>query len=366
MDRAMAGIRQAMPRVTTMTELAEKATSHPLNGGSIGATALAFHPADESARLPGQTALRHDHFRSADPAAARQFFASAYTPGWQVPALAKGAAVSHRRHESAWMTLDEIRIQGHAKYEISCGETVLVIQPRAGMLTVPGEPLPDKDSPLLLAGDAACALEANTARFDVVSIPADVLRKAAAERQVPLPRRIQFLDSRPRSRLAVRAWHRALEYVSATFRSAETARQPLIVASAGTLLAAVLLDSYPTNVAVEHDLLSDPSVPGALKAAVSFIHSHAGSDIGINDVAAAVHLTPRAVQYLFRQQLDTTPTEYQRRVRLHCAHHELKVADRSAITVAEIAQRWGFTHAGRFSVLYRETYGQSPHSTLRL
>jgi AraC-like DNA-binding protein len=366
MDRATAGIRQAMPRVTTMTELAENATSHPLNGGSIGATALHFHPNGESARLPGLPALRYDQFRSVDPAAARQFFASAYSPSWQVSALAKGSAVSHRRRESAWMTLDEIRIQGHAKYEISRGETVLVIQPRAGVLTVPGEPAPDTDSPLLLARDNPCVLEVSTARFDVVSIPADVLRKAAADRQVPLPRRIQFLDSRPRSRVAVRAWHRALDYVTATFGSADTARQPLIVASAGTLLAAVLLDCYPTNLTAEHDLLSDSSVPGALKGAVSFIHSHAGSDVGINEVAAAVHLTPRAVQYLFRQQLDTTPTEYLRRVRLHCAHQELKGADRSAITVGEIAQRWGFVHAGRFSVLYRETYGMSPHTTLQL
>ncbi|OOK72761.1 bacterial regulatory helix-turn-helix s, AraC family protein [Mycobacterium kansasii] len=38
-------------------------------------------------------------------------------------------------------------------------------------------------------------------------------------------------------------------------------------------------------------------------------------NIGVKDVAAVVHLTPRAVQYLFRQQLDTTPTEYLRRIR---------------------------------------------------
>ncbi len=36
----------------------------------------------------------------------------------------------------------------------------------------------------------------------------------------------------------------------------------------------------------------------------------------------------------------------------------------SDTTVAEIAGRWGFEHAGRFAVLYRQTYGQSPHTTL--
>ena len=87
--------------------------------------------------------------------------------------------------------------------------------------------------------------------------------------------------------------------------------------------------------------------------------------IGINDVAAAVHLTPRAVQYLFRRQLDTTPTEYIRRIRLGRAHQELLAATTSTSTVTEIAQRWGFAHTGRFAVLYRRSYGQSPHTTLR-
>jgi AraC-like DNA-binding protein len=363
MDRVVTRVRQASPRVTTMTRIAEKATSGQLNGGLIGAISLDHHANGHS---PGPAALRYDQFRTTDPVAARQFFADAYQPCWQMSALAKGSAVSHRRRGSALMTLDEIRIQGRANYEISCGETVLVIQPRAGSLTVTGKPSLEKGFPFLIAHDAPCVLEVNNARFDVVSIAADALRKAAAERQVPLPRRIEFLDSHPRSRVAVRAWHRALDYVTATFGSTDTAQQPLIVASAGTLLAAVLLDCFPTNVTAEHDVLCDPSVPEALKGAVSFIHSRAGSETGINDVAAAVHLTPRAVQYLFRQQLDTTPTEYARRVRLHCAHQELKVADHAATTVAEIAQRWGFVHAGRFSVLYRETYGQSPHTTLRL
>ncbi len=151
----------------------------------------------------------------------------------------------------------------------------------------------------------------------------------------------------------------------ATFASPDTAQQPLITAAAAPLLATATLECYQSNVTAEQKLLSDPAVPEAFKDAVAFIHGHAGGDIGINDIAAAVHLTPRAVQYLFRQQLDTTPTEYLRRVRLHNAHQDLMASTRSAITVTEIAQRWGFLHTGRFAVLYRQIYGQSPHATLR-
>jgi transcriptional regulator GlxA family with amidase domain len=115
----------------------------------------------------------------------------------------------------------------------------------------------------------------------------------------------------------------------------------------------------------EQELAGDPALSETLKDAVDFIHRHASDDVSINDVAAAVHLTPRAVQYLFRRQLDTTPTEYMRRVRLHRAHDELIAGSPSNNTVTEIAQRWGFAHTGRFAVLYRQTYGQSPHTTLK-
>jgi transcriptional regulator GlxA family with amidase domain len=71
------------------------------------------------------------------------------------------------------------------------------------------------------------------------------------------------------------------------------------------------------------------------------------------------------VQYLFRKHLDETPTEHLRRVRLQRAHLDLAAAHLGSTTVSEVARRWGFSHTGRFAVLYRETYGVSPHVTLR-
>ena len=45
---------------------------------------------------------------------------------------------------------------------------------------------------------------------------------------------------------------------------------------------------------------------------------------------------------------------------------ELKMIVRPAVaTVAMIANRWGFTHLGRFSTDYRAAYGTSPSRTLR-
>ncbi|WP_102418524.1 helix-turn-helix transcriptional regulator [Mycobacterium sp. 4858] len=327
-----------------------------------GAPAL-VGDAGRPAGVPG-SAIRFDQFRTVDAQAARRFFAGVYTPGWRITGLMGRSAVSHRRCEAGSMTLDDVTIQGRVALEIPASAGVVVIQPRAGSTSVAGGPLASVDLPVLVAGGMPCVLQCNGSRFDVVSIPGDVLHRAAADWRAPLPRQIHFRDWRPRSRAAARAWQRALDYVVGTLAGPDTAHQPLIVAGLAPLLAGALLECFPSNV-TEQDLADEPALPETLREAVSFIHRHAAADVSINDVAAKVHLTPRAVQYLFRRQLATTPTEYIRRVRLNRAHQELLAGAPSDTTVTEIAQRWGFAHTGRFAVLYRQTYGQSPHTTLR-
>lgn len=309
-------------------------------------------------------AVQYKQFRTADAHEARRFLAGAYQPGWRLAALGNHVVVSHRRSDAGSMTVDEVMIQGRVTLEIPAADTIVVIQPRAGSLSVGGGPVVTADFPILAANGMSCELHCNGARFDVVTVEADVLHKVAADRHTSLGQQTRFVNWRPRSRAAVRAWHRVLDYVEATLAFADTAKQPLIAAGTAHLLAGAVLECYPSNL-TEQDPASDLMVPDTLKEAVSFIHRHSSEDIGINDVADAVHLTPRAVQYLFRRQLDTTPTEYMRRVRLGHAHQELVAATAAASTVTDIAQRWGFAHTGRFAVLYRQTYGQSPHNTLR-
>ena len=105
--------------------------------------------------------------------------------------------------------------------------------------------------------------------------------------------------------------------------------------------------------------------PPLLRRALAFIHDNAHHDITLSDIAAAVDVTPRSVQYTFREHLGTTPLEYLRRVRLDRAHRELQAADPSIDTVMAIAGRWGFGHAGRFSSAYKQAFGPPPSRTLR-
>jgi AraC-like DNA-binding protein len=320
---------------------------------------------DHPVESRGTTVLRHYRFHTRDPEAARRFLEDAYKPGWRIDGLAPEAAVTQRRCDTGLITVDEVRIEGRASCDIRATDRVVVIRPLAGSMTVDSEPPERLDDPLLVADGLPCVLQTNAVRLAVVCIDVNLLRNVARKRNAPLPQQIEFLSSRPQSPSAVRAWDQAAEYVGATFACEKTAQRPLIVAAVAELLVAATLECFPSNLTGGEELLHDAGRPAAFKGAVSFIDQHAGPGIGINDVAAAVGLTPRAVQYLFRQQLNTTPTEYLRRVRLHRAHRDLVDSSRSEATVGEIAQRWGFAHTGRFALLYRQAFGESPHHTLK-
>ncbi|WP_156298270.1 helix-turn-helix transcriptional regulator [Mycobacterium paragordonae] len=320
---------------------------------------------DRSTESRAPEAVRYAKFHTADSNAAKRFFAEAYHPGWRITSLTNGSSVTHQRFESEAVTVDEVLIEGRVGCEIRSTDAVVVVHPRAGSLTLAGDPGTRMDTPVIAADGLPCAIQANTARFHVVRMDLRQLTQVAADKTGPLPQQIRFASCRPRSMAVSRTWAQALDYVIASYSYAETARQPLVVNAAAHLLGAALLECFPSNMSDGQDLLRNPSVPPTLKGAISFIHRHAADGIGVNDVADALRMTSRAVQYLFRQHLDTTPTEYLRRVRLHRAHQELINSDRSTTTVSEVAHRWSFAHTGRFAALYRKTYGQSPHATLQ-
>ncbi|WP_448334137.1 helix-turn-helix transcriptional regulator, partial [Streptomyces sp. DSM 41534] len=94
------------------------------------------------------------------------------------------------------------------------------------------------------------------------------------------------------------------------------------------------------------------------------IEANADRDITLADIAEAVYVTPRALQYMFRRHLELSPMGYLRQVRLNHARRQLLNADPATTTVQAVAARWGFAHTGRFAAAYRRTFGENPSDTL--
>jgi transcriptional regulator GlxA family with amidase domain len=181
------------------------------------------------------------------------------------------------------------------------------------------------------------------------------------------PSRVVFTAPQPSSPELAGYWDAVLRHVHDDVLADDALiGDPLVVADVAQRLAAAVLTVFP-NTARDRDH-AEPhwTGPAVLRRAMEFMDEHAHEPISIDDVAAAARVGPRALQQAFRRHRGTTPLEYLREVRMERAHRDLTDADPTrGDTVAAAAARWGFPHAGRFSVQYRERYGRSPRTTLR-
>ena len=102
--------------------------------------------------------------------------------------------------------------------------------------------------------------------------------------------------------------------------------------------------------------------PRDVKRARDFIHEHLASPITLVDLVEASGVPGRTLLKHFRDAHGISPMRYVRDRRMERVRGEL--ASGSATCVADCALRWGFAHAGRFSIEYRRRFGESPSSTL--
>jgi len=178
---------------------------------------------------------------------------------------------------------------------------------------------------------------------------------------------VRFTGFEPVSQQAAQVWKTTYAYVlDALLTTPDAAGQPLIAASASRLLIATALATFP-NTAYTDPTIEDrhDAHPATVRRATAFIDENARLDITVADIAAAAHVTIRAVQLAFRRHLNMTPTEYLRRVRLDHAHQDLSIADPAHDSVTAVAYRWGFSSPSQFAQHYRQTFGVTPSRTLR-
>jgi AraC-like DNA-binding protein len=142
----------------------------------------------------------------------------------------------------------------------------------------------------------------------------------------------------------------------------------------GQLLAHALMQSQPPASETSRGSVRAPAeegrkdaLPAGLRRARDFCDAHAHEPLTVARIAAAAGLSVRTLQAVFRAQLDLTPLEYVRRIRLARVHGELMDIREGVTqdTVSAVATRWGFNHLGRFSALYRSEFGQLPSQAVR-
>jgi AraC-like DNA-binding protein len=87
--------------------------------------------------------------------------------------------------------------------------------------------------------------------------------------------------------------------------------------------------------------------------------------VGISELSTTLNASPRTLQLAFQKVMGTTPHNFFHRRRMTKARMALLKADSRESRVTDIANHHGFSELGRFSVQYRELFGESPKVTLR-
>lgn len=207
-----------------------------------------------------------------------------------------------------------------------------------------------------------------SARYNITMLDGALLDQVAATGPKPSLEPVRLTGHRPHSAAAADRLKSTILYLrDHILADPAVAAEPLVASAGSQLLAAAVLAAFPNTARTDPTAQDRTDAHSAtLRRAVAYIEDHAHEPLSVADIAAAAHVTIRALQYAFRRHLDTTPLAYLRRVRLAHAHRELRAADPgTGTTVGDIAARWGFAHPGRFAALYREAYGTSPSRTLR-
>jgi AraC-like DNA-binding protein len=83
------------------------------------------------------------------------------------------------------------------------------------------------------------------------------------------------------------------------------------------------------------------------------------------ETSHAIGVSGRTLRMACQKQFGVSPTQYLLLCRMRLARRSLKLADPTITRVTDIATELGFWELGRFSVKYRQIFGETPSTTLR-
>ncbi|HEX3588444.1 MAG TPA: AraC family transcriptional regulator [Pseudonocardiaceae bacterium] len=269
--------------------------------------------------------------------------------------LSYGAHIRVKPDRLDTFYLVQIPLSGRA--EIRCGAEHIYSQLGNAPVLSPTEPLLmhwSADCSQLLARIERSALEGRLR--DLIDEPIRAPLRFAAEMDVSTGQGL--------------SWRRLLEAAVADFDGPALMAEHALVAHdfEQTLMTALLLaqaSNYTDKIQDAVDAVGGHALSRAARIAVDWIENHPEYQHTTASLARSAGVSERTLQISFRNELDMPPTDYLRDVRLRRVHDDLRAADPSSVTVAEVAARWGFLHPGHFSARYSRKFGESPSQTLR-
>jgi len=104
--------------------------------------------------------------------------------------------------------------------------------------------------------------------------------------------------------------------------------------------------------------------PRDVKRAIDYMEANLDSAVTLGAIVEAAGVAGRTLLKHFRDARGVSPMRYLRNARFEKVREALARAQPGE-SVTTIAMSWGFSHLGRFSVEYRQRFGEGPSDTLR-
>lgn len=126
-----------------------------------------------------------------------------------------------------------------------------------------------------------------------------------------------------------------------------------------------LLHSQPNNYSEELAARQATQVPHYVVQIQRYIQQHYAESISLEQLVEHANVSERTLLEGFKRFHDVSPMKLLKLTRLDYVHLALKEADPSVSNVTDIALAAGFSQLGKFSVEYKERFGESPSETLK-
>jgi AraC family ethanolamine operon transcriptional activator len=97
-----------------------------------------------------------------------------------------------------------------------------------------------------------------------------------------------------------------------------------------------------------------------------FMRANLGTRLMLDDLCRVARASQRTVEYAFSSVYGVGPKQYLRLLRLNEVRRTLRSVPPEAVTIKDIAHRYGFWHLGHFAAEYRRLFGETPEETRSL
>ncbi len=247
--------------------------------------------------------------------------------------------VSFRRHPVFFLADERQKPKRYGGSELLPGELLFIPSGSENHQSTPGE-------------NYWCSMSLSAEDF-----PAAI--QAVTGRDLPLPTKTSKIRPQPHLMERLQNLHKAARHLAVT--------APDILARPEVARAIELQSVH----ALARCLMDGPAkVDRHRRAPVMlrferFLADNPGRPLYLTEVCAAVGVSDRTLRLHCMEHLGMSPCRYLLLRRMNLARRALSRAGPAATTVTEIATDHGFWELGRFAVVYRQLFGESPSATLQ-